>query len=96
METEATRDATLYFGEFENCRKFMVQLRWPNGVVTCRRCGSDNVTWLAKTRAFKCHSKHERRTFTLKTGTILERSPIQLEKWLTAAWMIIAFKQRHK
>src|SRR5436190_19708311 len=92
MEAEATtlRDAILYFSDFDNCRNLIVQLRWPNGVVTCRRCGSDNVTWLAKTRAFKCDAKHEHPTFTLKTDTILEHSPIQLEKWLTAAWMIIA------
>jgi transposase-like protein len=94
MESQATtlRDAILYFSEFENCRKFMVQLRWPNGVVTCPRCGSDNVTWLAKARVWKCYAKHERPTFTLKTDTIFEDSPIQLEKWLTAAWMIIACK----
>jgi hypothetical protein len=94
MESQATtlRDAILYFAEFENCRKFMVQLRWPNSVVACPRCGSDNITWLAKARVWKCYGKHESPTFTLKTGTIFEDSPIQLEKWLTAAWMIIACK----
>jgi transposase-like protein len=50
------------------------------------------VTWLAKARVWKCYAKHERPTFTLKTGTIFEDSPIQLEKWLTAAWLIISCK----
>jgi transposase-like protein len=93
METPDTlRDAILYFADFENCRKFMVELRWADGVVACPRCGSDNVTWLAKARVWKCYAKHERPTFTLKTGTIFEDSPIPLEKWLTAAWLIISCK----
>lgn len=94
MESQATtlRDAILYFSDFENCRKFMVELRWPNGVVACPRCGAEKVTWLEKTRVWKCYAKHERPTFTLKTGTIFEDSPIPLEKWLTAAWMTIACK----
>ncbi len=70
----------------------MVQLRWPDGVVKCPQCGSDNVTWLAKARVWKCYAKHERPTFSLKTGTIFEDSPIALEKWLTAAWLIISCK----
>jgi hypothetical protein len=31
-------------------------------------------------------------TFTLKTGTIFEDSPLPLEKWLTVAWMIVSCK----
>jgi len=70
----------------------MVELRWPDGVVKCPHCGSDNVTWLAKARVWKCYAKHPRPTFTLKTGTIFEDSPIPLEKWLAAAWLIISCK----
>jgi hypothetical protein len=34
MRNHATlRDAILYFAEFENCCQFMIQLRWPDGVV---------------------------------------------------------------
>ena len=33
-----------------------------------------------------------RPTFSLKTGTIFEDSPIALEKWLTAAWLIVTCK----
>jgi len=89
---QTLRDAILYFSDFENCRKFMVELRWPDGVVRCPQCGADKVTWLAKARVWKCYAKHERPTFTLKSGTIFEDSPIPLEKWLTAAWLIISCK----
>ncbi len=93
METPDTlRDAIIWFSEFEHCRDFMVQLRWPDGVVKCPRCGSEKVTYLAKNRIWKCYAKHESPTFSLKTGTIFEDSPIPLEKWLTAAWLIISCK----
>ncbi|HEV2201204.1 MAG TPA: IS1595 family transposase [Bryobacteraceae bacterium] len=93
MESPATlRDAVIWFADFDHCREFMAQLRWPDGVVKCPHCGSDNVTWLAKARIWKCYAKHARPTFTLKTGTIFEDSPIPLEKWLCAAWLLIGCK----
>jgi transposase-like protein len=86
------RDAILYFSDFEHCRSFMVDLRWPGGTVKCLQCGSEKVTWLAKSRVWKCYAGHSRPTFSLKTGTIFEDSPIPLEKWLPAAWMLINCK----
>jgi transposase-like protein len=93
METPNTlRDAMICFADFEHCRQFMIELRWPDGVVKCPRCGSDNVTYLEKARVWKCYAKHPSPTFTLKTGTIFEDSPIGLEKWLPAAWLIVGAK----
>jgi transposase-like protein len=89
---QSLQEAILYFSEFENCRKFMVELRWPNGIITCPRCGAEKVSWLEKARVWKCYAKHEKPTFTLKTGTIFEESPIPLEKWLPAAWLVINCK----
>lgn len=86
------QSAILWFADFEHCRQFMTELRWADGVVKCPHCGSDNVTWLAKARVWKCYAKHARPTFTLKTGTIFEDSPIPLEKWLCAAWMLVSCK----
>lgn len=86
------QQAILFFSEFENCKNFMVELRWSDGVINCPRCGSERVTWLAKTRTWKCYEKHMQPTFTLKTGTIFENSPIPLEKWLPCVWMIAGCK----
>lgn len=91
-EPKTLQEAILYFADFENCRAFMVSLRWPDGVVKCPRCGSEKVTWLANARVWKCYAKHESPTFTLKTGTIFEDSPIPLEKWLPAVWLIVTCK----
>jgi transposase-like protein len=82
------QQAILYFGDFENCRAFMVELRWPDGVVRCPLCGSDKVTYLENAKLYNCSQKHARRKFSLKVGTVLEDSPISLDKWLCAMWMM--------
>ena len=93
MEAPRTlQEAILYFQDFENCKSFMVDLRWPDGAVKCPECGSDHVVYLATQRRWKCYAKHPRPQFTLKTGTIFEDSPIGLDKWLTAAWLIVNCK----
>lgn len=80
--------AIIYFKDFENCRRFMIEMRWPDGVVRCPTCNSERVTYLANARRWKCYSKHSRPKFSLKVGTIFEDSPIPLEKWLPAMWLL--------
>jgi len=93
METPDTlREAIIWFADFEHCREFMMSLRWPDGVVKCPRCNSEKVFWIAKERVWKCYGKHDHAKFSLKTGTVLEDSPIPLEKWLPAAWLIMCCK----
>jgi transposase-like protein len=82
------RQAILYFANFEHCRQFMIELRWPDGKIACSHCGSEKVTWLAKARVWKCYGNHPSPRFSLKTGTIFEDSPIPLEKWLPAVWLL--------
>jgi hypothetical protein len=86
------QDAIRHFAEFENCRTFMTELRWPDGEVKCPTCGSKRVAWLATARLFKCYEKHPRPKFSLKTGTIFEDSPLGLDKWLAAVWMVVNCK----
>lgn len=89
MEQPKTlQEAVRFFADFEDCKSFMVSLRWPDGVVKCPTCGSEHVTWLANARLWKCYGNHDRPKFSLKTGTIFEDSPLSLDKWLSAAWLI--------
>lgn len=81
-------EAVKFFSDYENCRTFMVEARWPDGKVKCPLCGSDHVTYMENTRRWKCYGKHPRAQFTLKVGTIFEDSPIPLDKWLMAMWMV--------
>ncbi len=94
METtpNSLQAAIIHFANYENCHKFMVDLRWPDGKVTCPACGSEKVIWLAKTRQWKCYGKHSQAKFSLKTGTIFEDSPLPLSKWLPCAWLILNCK----
>jgi transposase-like protein len=93
METPDTlRDAIIWFADFEHCREFMTELRWPDGKIACPQCQSEHILWIEKERVWKCYGRHERAKFSLKTGTIFEDSPISLEKWLPAAWLLINCK----
>src|SRR5688500_14055843 len=74
-----------------NCRDFLVARRWRNGV-TCPRCESDNVLFLEKYNRWHCRQGHDAPQFTLKAGTIMEDSPIKLDKWLLAMWMVVNCK----
>ena len=86
------QQAIIWFSDYEHCHQFMIGLRWADGKVKCPRCESERVKYLAKARVWKCYAKHERPTFSLKTGTIFEDSPISFSKWLPAAWLVINCK----
>jgi transposase-like protein len=81
-------DAVKFYDDYENCRRIMVDLRWPDGVVECPTCGSAHVTYLENARLWKCYEKHARPKFSLKVGTIFEDSPLSLSKWLPVVWLI--------
>lgn len=89
---ETLQEAIQYFTDLENCHAFMVAMRWPDGKVTCPTCGSEKVTYLKKQRRFKCYGKHPKAQFSVKVGTIMEDSPLGLDKWLPAAWLILNCK----
>ncbi len=91
MEPTTLQAAILYFADPVNCREYLVARRWPDGV-TCPRCGSKNVLFLEKYGRWHCREKHDAPQFTLKTGTPMEDSPIKLDKWLMAMWMVVNCK----
>src|SRR5688572_3243080 len=86
------QEAIIYFSDFDRCRQFLMDLRWPNGQVTCPECGSKRVIYLANARVWKCYEKHLKPKFSLKTGTIFEDSPLGLDKWLAALWLLVNCK----
>ncbi|MGI8960762.1 MAG: IS1595 family transposase [Bryobacteraceae bacterium] len=90
-EPKTLQEAVIYFSNPENCRNFVVTRRWPKGV-TCPVCGSDKVIFSEKHNRWQCGSHHAQRQFTVKTGTIFEESPIGLDKWLMAMWLIVTCK----
>src|ERR1700677_543875 len=88
MTPTTLQDAIRYFSDFDNCQRSMIDMRWPDGVVRCPYCNSEKVVFLPSGRVWKCYTKHPRRKFSLKVGTIFEDSAIGLDKWFTAMWLI--------
>src|SRR5215210_1653071 len=75
------------FSDRAVCHDFMVNLRWPNGV-TCPTCAGKKVSFLTSRNLFQCKREHPKRQFSVKVGTIFEDSPLGLDRWLPAVWMI--------
>jgi transposase-like protein len=85
------QEAIIYFADADNCLRYMAAHRWPHGVV-CPTCGRTDVTFLSTQRKWQCKSAHAKRQFSAKVGTIFEDSPLGLDKWLPAVWIITSAK----
>jgi transposase-like protein len=83
------QEAIQFFTDYENCRQFMIAVRWSDGKVRCPACDSEKVTYLEKARLYRCYGDHPKQKFSLKVGTVFEDSPIPLEKWLPATWLLV-------
>ncbi|MGA3315370.1 MAG: IS1595 family transposase [Candidatus Korobacteraceae bacterium] len=88
-EPKTLQEAIQYFTGPDNCLAYMIPLTFPDGIVTCPTCGRTDPKFLANQRRWQCKSVHPKRQFSAKVGTIFEDSPIPLEKWLPAVWMIV-------
>ncbi len=86
------QQAIQHFTDPENCRRFMVFVRWPDGKVACPYCGATKLSWLAKANVYRCYGDHPKQKFSLKVGTVFEDSPIGLDKWLPAVWLLVSAK----
>src|SRR5579871_2609245 len=86
-EPKTLLEAIAYFADADNCLNYLVARRWPNGVV-CPTCGSTNVGFIASRRMYQCKTRHPKAQFSIKLGTIFEDSPLGLDKWLPAMWMV--------
>src|ERR1035438_4046112 len=86
-EPKTLQQAILYFADPDNCIRYLAESRWPDGVV-CPTCGHKGPAYVAKRRVWQCKSRHSKCQFSVKVGTIFEDSPIGLDKWLMAMWMV--------
>jgi transposase-like protein len=78
-------EAIRYFADVDVATDFVAKLRWPEGPV-CPRCGSHEYSYLTTRRVWKC--KGCKKQYSVKLGTIFEDSPLGLDKWLPAIWLI--------
>ena len=83
------QQAIRYFSDEQVCIDTVSAIRWPNGP-SCPACEHKEHYYLATQRRWKC--KECGRQFSVKLGTIFEDSPLSLDKWLCALWMLVNCK----
>ncbi len=87
METPTTlQEAIVYFSDPDRAFQCALNLRWPNGLVSCPRCGSERHAFIKSRRIWECYGC--KKQFSLKVGTIFEDSPLGLDKWMCAYWLL--------
>lgn len=84
------QQAILYFSDKQRALGFLTRFRWPDGKPICPWCGSTENSFVSTRSIWKC--KGCKKQFSAKAGTIMEDSPIGLDKWLPAIWMLCGCK----
>ena len=79
------------FPDQESARSYMESIRWPDGP-RCPYCKEDNER-VAKRRGEYYRCKACREDFTVRTGTVMERSHIPLHKWLYGMYMLVTSRK---
>jgi transposase-like protein len=85
-QPKTLQEAIVYFGDPDRCFEFAKKLRWPDGNVVCPRCSAAKNSFIKTRRLWFCYAC--KRQFTIKVKTIMEDSPITLDKWMTAFWLL--------
>ena len=87
METPETLQAAIaYFSDPDRAFEAAVRFRWPDGKVTCPRCGQAKFSFIKTRKLWFCYPC--KKQFTVKVGTIMEDSPLGYDKWMTALWLL--------
>jgi transposase-like protein len=85
-EPKTLQEAIVYFADPDRCFEFAKKLRWPDGNVVCPRCAKAKNSFIKTRKLWFCYAC--KRQFTIKVKTIMEDSPITLDKWMTAFWLL--------
>lgn len=84
-------EAISYYSNLDVATMALSLARWRNGI-ECPRCHSKaRHFYLSTRRIWKCKSC--RQQFSPKAGTIFEDSPLGLDTWLTALWILANSEQ---
>src|SRR5271157_6048426 len=84
------QQAIIYFSNPDRAFRYAMELRWPDAKIDCPRCGSEEHSFISTRKIWFCNGC--KKQFTGKVGTIFEDSPIGLDKWMTAVWMLAGCK----
>jgi transposase-like protein len=81
------QQAMRQFNDEQTCIDTVAKMRWPKGIPVCPACEHKDHYYLKTQKRWKC--KECSKQFSVKLGTIFEDSPITLDKWLAALWMLV-------
>jgi transposase-like protein len=80
------------FPDEEAARLYLESRLWPNGVV-CPNCKStERITTRKRVGFYRCNACGNF-DFTVRTGTIFERSKVPLHKWLYAMYLLVTARK---
>ena len=69
------------------CRAYLEELRWPNGV-ECPRCKGKSISRIQARKVLECNAPECRYQFSVTAGTIFHDSHLPLPKWFMAVFVI--------
>ena len=77
------------FPDETSARKWFEDIRWPDGNMTCPRCGSLDVSNVASQKPMPYWCTGCRSYFSVKVGTVMESSKIPLRKWAFSLYLMV-------
>src|SRR5450755_4059733 len=78
--------AIRHYSNPATCIAEVASVKWPKGEAVCPKCESKRNSFLKTRLMWKCLDC--KKQFSIKVGTIFEDSPIGLDKWLCAMFLI--------
>ena len=88
--TISTFELFRLFPDKETARLYLESRLWPNGA-KCPICASGDRITARKDGYYRCNACSE--DFTVRTGTIFERSHVPLHKWLYAMYLLVTARK---
>lgn len=76
----------------ETARKVLEARLWPNGPI-CPVCGIGERVSTRKGKTGFYHCNQCKEDFTVRTGTIFERSHVPLHKWIYAMYLVVTARK---
>ena len=76
------------FPDEEYARKWLENLRWPNGERNCPQCESMNTKTVPNEKPMPYHCGDCRKYFSVKTGTVMAESNLSLRKWIVGIYLM--------
>ena len=71
----------------KSAEDWFIKQRWPNGV-QCPHCANEDVRLVPNRKPMPYWCKPCRKYFSIRTGTVMNRSPLPMRTWLFAIYIV--------